>query len=98
MPHAKSLSLEALLEDPVTRAAMRADRVDATALRAMLREVAAGINAAVQTGNTENVFARGGFISRAAHPFTHAACRRREGMPAFGAIGREMQSDCRGAI
>lgn len=98
MPRAKSLSLEALLNDPVTQAVMRADRVDAAAFEAMLRKIATGINAAVQNGNTRNVFARGRSILHSAHPFTHAACRVWEGMPMRDGIGRGMQSDCRGAI
>ena len=98
MPRVKPLSLEALLNDPVTQAVMRADRVDAAALRRMLSGVATGVNVAVQNGNTRNVFMRGGSISRAAHPSTRAACRNREGMPVRDAKGRGMQSDCRGAI
>ena len=98
MPRVKPLSLEALLNDPVTQAVMHADRVDGAALRRMLSAVATDVNAAVQNGNTQNVFTRGGSISRAAHPSTHAACRAREGMPVRGGIGRGMQSDCCGAI
>ena len=60
------LTLDELLSDPVTRAVMRADRIDAQALRAMLRARLPG---------------RDDRANGPAAPFVRAECHAADGAP-----------------
>ena len=88
------MTLDALLNEPVTLAVMKADRVDPASLKAMLRSVALDAAAsAVQIGNTRNELARTRFNRGPASTFSKSADRRRGRASvhaAISAVGHSM--------
>jgi hypothetical protein len=88
-----TLTLDALLADPVTQAVMKADRVDPAALRVMLRSVALDTRrVTVQIGNTKSESKRTRFNHGAVTPSTQSADRRRGNASVHAAVSAIRQS------
>jgi hypothetical protein len=82
------MTLDDLLNDPLTQAVMQADHVDANSLKAMLGSLAVDIrNVAPKRINKKNESACAGFNRSAAIPSHHPATHRQRRMPALAAAG-----------
>jgi hypothetical protein len=84
----RQMTLDDLLNDPVTQAVMQADHVDSNSLRAMLGSLAVDIgNVAPKTITKKNESACAGFNRSAATPSHHPATHRQSRLPAIAAAG-----------
>ncbi len=82
------MTLNDLLNDPVTQAVMHADHVDSNSLKAMLGSLAVDVrNVAPKVITKKNESACAGFNRSAATPSHHPANHRQGRVSAFAAAG-----------